>query len=220
MVHITNPLDEQSLTTSRENLTQRTISLWRSFIGTADEASVYLPKAHFAQALLYEQTDQAAAALQEFFQVSNRFRRSDLAPYALLNSSRLKTNMEDFDGAKQDLTELYNQYPDVEFAGNALIDLADATLQAGQPDEAGRRYRQIYLREMSPKSVMEAAFGAGLCASLTHQHKEATKWFGNYHRTRAKKPDDQVTEAYFLQGKAFLGQELYDKAQAALLQAL
>ena len=80
--------------------------------------------------------------------------------------------------------------------------------------------RRVYLLEMSPTSAMEAAFGAGLCASLAHQHKEAIKWFGYYHRARAKKPDDQVTEAYFLQGKAFLEQELYDKAEAALLQAL
>lgn len=220
VVHITDPLDEQSLTARRENLTRWTISLWRSLIGTADEESVYLPKAHFAQALLYEQTDQTAAALQEYFQVSNRFRQSDLAPYALLNSSRLKTNTADFDGASEDLENLTQQYPDVEFSGNALIYLADAKLKAGQPREAAIVYRRVYLLEMSPKSAMEAAFGAGLCASLAHQHKEAIKWFGYYHRARAKKPDDQVTEAYFLQGKAFLEQELYDKAEAALLQAL
>ena len=220
VVLITNPQDEQSLTASRENLTQWTISLWRSLIGSADEESVYLPKAHFAQALLYEQTDQTPAALQEYFQVSNRFRRSDLAPYALLNSSRLKTNTDDYAGAQQDLTDLYEQYPDEEFSGNALLYLADATLKAGQPDGAGKQYRRVYLLEMSPKSAMEAAFGAGLCASLTHQHIETVKWFGNYHRTRAKKPDDQVTQAYFLQGKAFLELELYEKAQAALLQAL
>ncbi|MCH8217812.1 MAG: hypothetical protein IH892_13695 [Planctomycetes bacterium] len=220
VVHIADPMDQQSLTEHREDLTQWTISLWRNFIDTAGGETDYLPKAHFAQALLYEQTDQTAAALQEYFQVANRFESSDLAPYGLLNSSMLKTNTADFVGAREDLETLTQQYPDVEFSGNALIYLADATLKAGRPDEAATLYKQVYLRKMSPKSVMEVAFGAALCDSLTHQHENAVRWFGNYFRTTAKKPDEQVTQAYFLLGKAYLELGLYDKAQAALLQAL
>ena len=95
--------------------------------------------------------------------MATRFPQSDLAPQALLRSSRLHTGLRDYAGARQDLSQLVQQYPEAASSAQALLALAEATMKAGLPDEAVRLYAKAFHTEGTPESRCTAALRAGQC---------------------------------------------------------
>jgi len=219
VVNIFNPADYSSLSEHLSLLTQDTISLWQRFL-LAARPGERIPNAHFALALLQAQKGQVADAIAEHKLVANRFSRTSLAPFALLHSSKLKTNLRDYPGAREDLKQLVEQYPDTEFSDQACLYLADATMKARLYDEATRLYRKVYHLGFSLESQTASALGAGRCFYEKKDYEAAAKWLTRYISLASDRTSPGLYLVYFLLGKTNLAlrrpQQACDAFQSAL----
>jgi tetratricopeptide (TPR) repeat protein len=144
-----------------------------------------------------------------------------LAPFALLNSSKLKANLRDYAGAREDLVQLVEQYPDTELYGQACSNLADTTMKAGLFHEAGRLSRKIYYLGLSLESRAASALGAGRCAYEEKDYEAAAKWLTQYIKLAVNGPSkDDLYSAYFLIGKTNLALGKLQQASDAFQSAL
>jgi len=202
-INIFNPANYSSLAKHTSLLIQEAISLWQKFLLTfhGDER---IPNAHFALGLLQVQKGNIADATAEYKLVANRFSQSSLAPFALLHSSKLKTNLRDYFGAREDLKQLVEQYPDTEIVGQACLFIADATLKALLYDEAARLYRKVYNLDLSLESQTASAIGAARCFYERKDHQSAAKWLTRYIRLAGDGTNKDLYSAYFLLGKTNL----------------
>ncbi len=224
-VSIFNPSDYASLSQHIALLSQEAISLWRRFLLTfGDDESIYGgANAHFALGLLQACAagePEKPAAIAEFKLVANRYPRTSLAPYALLVSSKLKVDLRDYLGAREDLKLLTEQYPDTEFSNQALLHLADATMKAGLLSEAARLYRKVYNLSFSLQSQMASALGAGRCFYEEKDYENAAKWLTQYINLAEDRTSRDFYLACFLLGKTYLAQDLPQQACDAFELAL
>ena len=203
VVNIFNPADYSSLSEHVSLLTQEAISLWQRFLLTSYNDK-RIPNAHFALGLLQTQKDQVADAIAEYKLVANRFSHTSLAPFALLHSSKLKTNLHDYLGARNDLEQLIEQYPDTEIANEACLHLADVTMKAGLKTEAVRLYRKVYNLGFSSESQTTAALGAGRCFYQTKDFQSTAKWLMRYISLTKDRTSKDLYSAYLLLGKSNL----------------
>ncbi len=201
MVNVLDPTNTTPLSEQKTLLSQEAISLWQKYLLVfhGDERSA---NAHYALGLLQDVNGQTADAAGEFKFVANRFSQSPLASFALLNSSRIKTNLRDYTGACQDLSDLVQQYPDTSFAGQAHLYLADATFKTQLYDEAQRIYMKVYNLGFSQELQAAAAYGTAKCLYEKKDYQSAEQWLNKYLRMAKDKKSQEVYEAYFLLGKA------------------
>jgi len=219
LVKISNPADYLSLSEHVHFLIQDTISLWRKFLFTFHNDQ-RIPNAHFALGLLHAQEGQLTNAIAEYKLVANQFSQTSLAPYALLNSSKLKANLRDYAGAREDLTQLVEQYPDTEFYGQACLNLADTTKKAGFLNEAERLYRKVYNLGLSLELQIDSALGAGRCSYETQDYETAAKWLTQYLKLATDRTGADFYFAYFLLGKTNLALGKPQQASLAFQYAL
>jgi tetratricopeptide (TPR) repeat protein len=219
VVNIFNPADYSSLSEHVSLLSQEAISLWQRFLLTfhGDER---IPNAHFALGLLQAQEGNVADATAEYKLVANRFSQSSLAPFALLHSSKLKAGLRDYFGARQDLKQLAEQYPDSEVADQACLYLADATMKAQLYDEAARLYRKVYNLDSSLESQTVSAIGAARCFYERKDYQSAAKWLTRYIGLAGDSASKELYSAYFLLGKTNLALEKPEAACDAFQYAL
>ena len=219
VVNVYNPADYSSLSEHTSLLGRETTSLWQRFpLVFHDDRRI--PNAHFALALVQAMRGQTSEAIAEYKLVANRFSQKSLAAYALLNSSKLKTDLLDYSGAREDLEMLVEQYPDNEFYGRACLYLADATVKDGRLPEAARLYGKVYNLGLSSQLRTASALGAGRCFSEEKDYVSAAKWLTRYIDLAGHSKDNQLYSAYFLLGKAGLAldkpQQACDAFQCAL----
>jgi tetratricopeptide (TPR) repeat protein len=218
-LNIFNPADYSSLSEHIALLSQEAISLWQLFLSVFHNDR-RAPNAHFALALLQAQNDRIPEATAEYKLVANRYAHSSLAPHALLQSSKLKTNLRDFPGARQDLKQLVEQYPDNGLSGRACLYLADATMKAGLTHEAGRLYGKVYHLGLSLESQVASALGAGRCFYDQKNFEESAKWLTRYINLDRKNKSKNLYLACYLLGKSNLAlgkiQQACDAFEAAL----
>ncbi len=219
LVKICNPADYSSLAEHVSLLIQDTISLWRKFLLTFHNDQ-RIPNAHFALGLLHTQKGQLTNAIAEYKLVANHFSQTSLAPHALLNSSKLKANLHDYSGAREDLTQLVEQYPDTEFYGQACLNLADATKKAGLWNEAERLYRKVYYLGLSSELQIASALGAGRCSYEAQDYEAAARWLTQYLKLAKSRTDTDFYSAYFFLGKTNLALKKPEQACAAFKFAL
>jgi len=200
-VNIGDPADYSSLSEHIALLSEEAISLWQRFLLTfpGDER---IPNVHFAMGLLQAETGQVVDAMAQYKLVANRFSRSSLAAYALLHSGKLKTNLYDYSGAREDLKQLIEQYPDSELCGRASLHLADVTMKAGLKAEAGHLYGKVYNLSFSSDSRKAAALGAGKCFYEQNDYGTAVEWLTRYISLAKDRTNKDLYSACFLLGKA------------------
>ncbi|MBW8001541.1 MAG: hypothetical protein FVQ80_05915 [Planctomycetes bacterium] len=204
-ISILDPENYSSVSQQTALLSDEAVILWQKFL-LASQDNKRIPNAHFALGLLQGQRDQITTAIAEYKLVANRFAQNQLAPYALLHSSKLKTNLHDYAGARKDLKQLIEQYPDAQITDQACLYLADSTEKAGLKEEAARLYRKVYNLSFSTKSQMLAALGTGRCYYDAHDYQLAAKWIIRYiencpDKTRTNR---DYFAAYFLLGKTYM----------------
>ncbi len=213
-ITIYEPSDYISVSEHITLLTDEAISLWQGFLlRFGDDKRI--ANVHFALGLLKSQKGKYAEALAEYKLVTNQFSTSALAPYALLNSSRIKTNLKDYLSARELLCHLVEQYPDAAVADKACLYLADATMKAGFLDEAFRDYKKVYNLGFSKESRAAAALGAGRCAYSQEDYESAADWLARYIEEVKSKANREIYDAYFLLGKADMALGRYEKAGEA-----
>jgi len=219
LVKIYNPADYSSLSEHVHLLIQDTISLWRKFLLTFHNDQ-RISNAHFVLGLLHAQEGRFNNAVAEYKLVANQFSQTALAPYALLNSGKLKANLHDYSGAREDLTQLVEQYPDTEFYGQACLNLADATRNAGVLIEAERLYRKVYNLGLSLESQTASALGAGRCSYQAKDYETAAKWLTQYLNLAEERTDADFYFAYSLLGRTNLALGKLQQASLAFQFAL
>ncbi len=197
------------------------ITLWEQFLLNF-YTDKRVPNAHFALGMLFSQKSQVANAIAEYKLVANRFPQTILAPFALLHSSKLKTNLRDYLGAREDLKQLVEQYPDSEISGKACLYLADTSFKAKLYDEAERLYRKVYNLNFSTESHITSALGAGNCFFKTENFEEAKKWIVRYinESLSADMLTEELNNAYILLGKTNMRLGLSEQAIEAFEKAL
>ena len=213
LLTISNPSDYSSLSEHINLLIKETILLWGDFLLTFPDDQ-RIPNAHFAIGLLHTLEDQTGSAIAEYKLVANQFSQNSLAPYALLNSSKLKAQLHDYSGARGDLLQLVEQYPETEFYGQACLNLADVTRNAGFLEEAERLYRKVYNLGLSSKLQIASTLGAGRCSFEIQDYRNAAKWLIKYLELTNGLKDENFYLAYFLLGKTNL--ELGNPQQAVI----
>ncbi len=218
-VIISNPSDYSSLSEHIAALCREAISLWQRFLLTS-VGDDRIADAHFALALLKAQRDNLADAIAEYKLVTNRFSQAPFASYALLQSSRLKVELRDFAGARDDLKQLIELYPDTEFSDRACLHLADATMKAGLFGEAARLYRKAYNLGTSSQSKMTSALGAGRCSYEEQDYEAAAKWLNQYISLARDYTSAEFTLACFFLGRTYLALGKPEQARDALEYAL
>jgi len=189
-VKIFDPSNYASLSEHLALLAQEAVSLWQRFLLTFGDDE-HICNAHFALGLLQAVAcgdERITDAIAEYKLVANRYPRTSLAPLALLASSKLKVNLQDYLGAREDLKQLTEQYPDTEFSNQACLHLADATMKAGLLSEAAQLYCKVYNLGFSLQSQRVSALGAGRCfyqeasrgAGSQKDYENAAKWLTRY----------------------------------------
>jgi len=218
-VTVYNPADYSSLNEHVSFIGQQAISLWRKYI-IMFNSEKRLGNAHFAMGLLQARTDMAAEAIAEYKLVANRFSQMSLAPYAFLHSSRIKTELRDYRGAREDLKQLIEQYPDTEIHGRAYLRLADVTKLAGLYGEAAQLYCRVYNFGLSDDSKAASTFGAAVCFFQIEAFRDAVTWLERYLDIAKDDRSNYLYSAYFLLGKANLALGNFEKASDAFQSAL
>jgi tetratricopeptide (TPR) repeat protein len=221
VITIIQPVDSSSFSQSISLLCSETISLWQRFLLSFD-ADRRAANAHFALGLLHSRQGDIPEAIAEYKLTANRFPSSSLAPYALLNSSKLKSSpqVRDYAGAAEDLKQVVEQYPDDRIVTRAYAHLAEYTENAGTIGEAARLYRKVYYLGFSPESQCSAAFGAGKCYYQIGDYDSAVEWLANYIDLMGEKKNPDVCSACFLLGKAYLNLNEPQQACRAFQYAL
>jgi len=219
MVNILNPARYSYLSEHISFLSEEAVSLWQKFL-LRFPADTRLANVHFALGLLHASKGRPTESIAEYKLVANRFSRSSLAPFALLNSSKLKNNLHDYPGGREDLRQLVERFPDAEITGKANLYLADTTAKASLKTEAARLYRKVYNLSISSESQSAAALGAGRCSYEIKDYQSTTKWLTRYITLAKDNQNKDLYLAYFLLGKAYLALENSEAACAAFQHAI
>jgi tetratricopeptide (TPR) repeat protein len=130
--------------------------------------------------------------------------KSSLEPYAWLHSSRLKTTLNDYAGARDDLKMLVEQYPDSEVADRARLYLADALIKGGLHDEASQLYSKVYYLDTRPQSRAAAALGVAKCFQEKKDYELTVKWLNRYLDLAKNDTSQNLYYAYFILGKTYM----------------
>ena len=203
----------------KDLLTNEAIALWRRFT-LRYRGDHRMANAHYALGLLLDYAGQTPTALGEYKLVAGRYSSNPLAPFALLNASIVKTNLHDYAGARQDLTELIIQYPDCKIIDKASLYLADATMQTGMYDEAIKIYKRVYTLDINTESRREAAYGLGRCCFDTKAYDEAAQWFKIAIELTETGADQRLRNTGYMLGQCYIKLNRFAEASGALVNAL
>jgi len=230
---VTNPADYTDLPCHLSSIADEALERWQEFIIKYHEDK-RLPNAHFASGIIYQIQDRTVDAIGQYKLLANRYAQSSLAPYALLYSSKIKADLRDYAGAKQDLKQLVEQYHQTAVAQTACLHLADAAFKAALYDEAANTYCKVYNLDDSLESRCTAALGAARAMFATGDYALAETWLTRYINLRLPQTQnveikdttaiqqDQVElhSVYLLLGKAQLQQGKRTEAFNAFKLAL
>jgi tetratricopeptide (TPR) repeat protein len=184
-------------------LNNEAISLWQEYM-LKFPADSRLANVHFAMGLLQTAKGRLTESISEYKLVANRFSRTSLSPYALLNSSKLKNSLNDYTGGYGDLKQLVEQFPDSNIAVKAYLYYAETTAKANLTAEAIRIYSKVYNLGISTQSQLAAAIGAGKCSYNLGDFESAVKWLSKYITLAVGSPDKDLYSAYLLLAKTYL----------------
>ena len=218
MVSIFNPTKYSYVSEHTSFLGKEAVSLWQKFL-LRFPSDRRLANIHFALGLLHTSQGLLNEAILEYKLVANRFSRSSLSPFALLNSSKHKNSLHNYSGGRKDLKQLIEQFSDTQVAEQAYLYFAETTANAGLDAKATRLYHRVYNLSLSSESQSAAALGAGKCYYNMEEYKSASKWLGRYVEIAKNSKTKELYSAYFLLGKINLILENSDAANDAFQNA-
>jgi TolA-binding protein len=202
-------------------LTAEAISALQRFI-LSYRSDNRIADAHFAVGLLQQSENRLPTAIGEFRQVANRFVRSDLAPYSLLNAAKIKINIQDHSGAREYLKELCAQYPDSPVMDNASILLAQTSMAVGDYEYAGQIFRKVCYLNVSEAHKLAGTLGAAKCYFALKDYASAADWFIRYVVPAKKAPENgaDLRTAYCMLAQANIQLGKFDEACRSYKSAL
>ncbi len=199
-ITVHDPQTYVMLSEQRDLLHHEAKAVWRRlFLRASDDPR--LPEGRLAYAVLSECAGEVDAAMREYQLIAQRFPRNPSAPVALLQSADMRIRLRDYTGARADLLNMLDQYPDSHTSDQVYMKLAEATMNAGLFEEAIRAYRGMYYKELSSESQRKACIGASKCFASLGKMDEAKKWAIRYLGL-ADTQEEGLAEAYMLIGQA------------------
>jgi len=163
----------------RSLICREAFSAWRRLMLRWPQPATAAP-GHLLLAALYEAMGQTASALSEYRYIPQAYPREDAAAEALLRCGRLKMSLLDYTGARSDLLEMLDRYPDHPQTANVHLSLAECELQLGDATRACQLYMRLYDLGVSSKSRQAASLGAARCLFRLKRPAEAAVWVGRY----------------------------------------
>jgi tetratricopeptide (TPR) repeat protein len=219
VIKIYNPSDYTLLSEHLDLLYNQAVMLWQKFMILHFEDN-RISNAHFALAALYTGKNNIPQAIDEFKLISSKYSQNKIAPYALLRSARLKIAIKDIVGARRDLTELVEQYPDCPIADKAYLLLADITSVQGDKLQAGKLFTKVYNLNYSAESQKAAAINAAQEFYEGGDYESAIQWAAKYINLAKTGDKNSLYRAYLLIGKTYTAWDKFDKGCSALRFAL
>lgn len=218
-IRVYDPADATSVSHQHNLLTREAISAWRLFF-LRFPTDVRVPDGRFALASVSEWSGEKIDAIHEYELLARRYKRSDVAPMALLQAAKIKISMMNFAKARQDLVDLLDLYPDYPGVDKVYLMLAEVNESSNQLEEAVRTYEYLYHRNLSSSSRLAACMGAGRCHDKLKNPAEATKWFARYAALIKKPNPNDYVDAYFMMARSEASRGNYDMAVQAYRRGL
>lgn len=205
--------------THKKILVEEAVAIWQRFLlhYRGDHRS---PNAHFALGIMYTLEDQKPTALSEYKLISSQYPNNPLAPFALMNSSKLKTNLRDYEGARRDLNDLLIQYPECRLVDEASLYLAEATMEYGLYEDAEKMFDKVYKLNLSANIRCRASYGLGKCAYERGDYPKAQAWLTRAIDMTESSDDSRLGTAFSLLGRVCVQQKKYEQASLAFRGAL
>ncbi len=200
-------------------LIQEAIAQWQRFV-LRYRGDHRAPNAHYALGSLYAMGDEPTLALGEYRLLSTRHADNPLAAYGLLGASKIKTNLRDYAGAKSDLNDLLSQYPNSKITDQAMLYLAEATMENGSYAEAAEMFRRVHHLDISRRARRQSAFGLGKCAYKQGRFNEAAEWLSEAVTLIDDQGDPMMVSACLMLGRSLIQTGHYDQAARILQTAL
>ncbi|MFP3936899.1 MAG: tetratricopeptide repeat protein [Phycisphaerae bacterium] len=213
-VEVHDPDAVSSLSNKRELLKAEAVSMWRRFFLRASDDR-RLPVGHFALGRLYELAGETSDAMREYRLTAGRFPRHELAPRALLRKARMQISLRDYAGARADLMDLLDMYPDYPAVDSVYLYLGRSALNTGLWDEAIRTFRKLYYLELTKASRLEACRGVARSYFEKGNYSDARKWYERYFQQSDDPSGEEPAEAFHTWGRCEEALGNVDKAAAA-----
>ncbi|MCF7956037.1 MAG: hypothetical protein K9M75_09570 [Phycisphaerae bacterium] len=218
-VKVYNPELESSLEKQKELLTSEVSLVWLKFLlryrGDHRRAN-----AHFCIGLMREYCEAYDDALSEYKIILSLYSRDSLAPFALLNSSKIKTNLNDYIGSQKYLKQLVLEYPNARIADDAYLYLAKANLSMKMYPEAFSLFQKVFHVNLTSAAKADAAYGAAVCKFYLRDDKSAEEWFDRCFKVLTDPPSIDVYKAYYFMAKTKFNLGKYSEAVSAYKYAL
>ena len=198
---VNDPVSYTSTAVHQDLVVREAISAWRRFfLKATDDAR--LAYGRFSLAMLYEHSNDAGAAITEYQTIAQRHPSDRLASAARLRIATIRLEMRDFAGAREELLDLLNRYPDCPAGDEVYLRLGQATMEAGLLDEAIQTFKKLYFLDLSLRSRAGASMGAGLCYFRKGQYDEAAAWLARrVELARSAGNELDLADAYALLAK-------------------
>jgi len=204
-----------------KDLTVReSISLWRRFFMRSSD-SPSLAAGHFAMGLLQELAGDSATAMTEYQIIAREYPLNSLAPMARKRMATIRIDLRDYKGAREALLDLLNNYPDCPSSDEVYLRLGQATMEAGNLDEAAATFKKLFFLGLSPTSRALSALGAAKSYFRKGKYDDAATWLG--HRLelpRSPATDGDLAEVYGLLAKTEAARHRLPDAVQAYKHAL
>jgi len=202
----------------RELICEEAFSAWRRLLLRAPAAETAAP-GHLLLGMLYEAMGKTASALSEYRYISRAYPHEGASAEALLRCGRLRMGLRDYGGARGDLLEMLDRFPDHRERAGVYLSLAECELQTGKVARAIQLYMRLYDLGASTESRQAASLGAGRCLHRMNRPAEAAVWVERY--LAGPRVDSHGTaEAQVLLAQCRLAMGQTAKAIAGLQRAL
>lgn len=216
---LVDPAAFEDTDTLKTTMVQEAIAMWQRFL-IRYRGDHRTPNVHYCLGQLYTIAEQSPTSLGEYKLLATQYPNNPLAPYALLGSSRIKTNLRDYTGAQTDLNELLIRYPNAQIMDEALLYLAEATMNNGSYAEAKEMFLRVYHLNVSREARRRSAFGLGKCAYSQQLYTDAVKWLDQTLTLITDKKDKLLSSTCYMLGKAYIQTGRFVEAANTLRMAL
>ncbi len=163
----------------RELICQEAFSVWRRLLLRSPGPATAAP-GHLLLGTLYEAMGQTPSALSEYRYIPQAYPHEGAAAEALLRCGRLRMSLKDYGGARIDLLEMLDRFPDHPETAKVYLSLAECELRTGQAMRASQLYMRLYELGVSAESRQAACLGAGRCLFNMGKPAEAAMWAERY----------------------------------------
>jgi tetratricopeptide (TPR) repeat protein len=179
-----------------------------------------IPYAYFSIAALLETSGDLDAAMSQYQLTASRFPRHPVAAPSLLHCAKIRLALRDFRGAREDLLNLLNSYPDSPGCDTIYLTLGQANMKSGLLQEAADTFVRLYFRELSLTSRTGACLGAGQCYYQQGKYDQACQWLQRYLTLAKTSSHPELASGCLLLGKSHSAKERWSEASSAFYLAL